>query len=489
MNAVFLFHRDLRLADNTALNIAIKNGFRILPIFIFDPHQIEESTNRYFSHPCVQFMCESLRQLDFDLRRYGSRLYMFRGNTVDVLGEVHSAWKFHHLLCNRDFTLFARERDKNVKDWCESTFVHYRDCEDYDIVPIERVVMHEGAPHARPFTVLSSYFNQLIKEVRMDPNLIPRPLSESISTQTFVSEKIECASFPVIRRNELNQFYKEKPTLIQKGGRSQGLSTLERVGGLVKDYQEDRNFPAKTDGTTRISAHLKFGTVSCREFFYQIHDSPAGGLDSHLMRELAFRSFFFKIWANQPELQRDRSFRQDVDDQIPWRYPRDYPKEWDAWKSGLTGFPLADAGMRQLEVEGFVHNRPRMVLGTVATRYLLFDWRECARHLATRLTDFDPIQNNAGWNYCAHLGENVQHVWRAPMNPLRQSRNYDVECEYIKRWLPELRIVRISDIHDWDANTKRKYPHVDYPAPIVDLKLASARTTDLWQSAVRASAK
>jgi deoxyribodipyrimidine photo-lyase len=487
MNAVFLFHRDLRLADNSALNLAIRQGFRILPVFIFNPEQIDESKNRYFSHPSVQFMCESLLQLDSDLHQNGSRLYMLYGNNVDVINELHSVWKFQHLLSNRDFTVFARERDESIKQWCRSKSVTFTDCEDYDIVPLNRVVMNEGTPRARPFTVLGSYFNQLLKDVRRNPNLIPPPFSESISRSTFVSEPIECPNYPLLRNDDLRRFYVEKSTLIQKGGRSNGVAVLSRVGSLITDYKEDRNLPAKVESTTRISAHLKFGTVSSREFFHRILECPGGGIESHLMRELAFRSFFFKIWAYQPELQRDKSFRQDVDDHISWRRPEDHPEEWEAWTRGLTGFPLADAGMRQLEVEGFVHNRPRMVLGTIATRHFLFDWRDCARYLATKLTDYDPIQNNAGWNYCAHLGENVQHVSRSPMNPFTQSKNYDVDCEYIKYWIPELRDVKASDIHNWSAAAKRKYPGVSYPAPIIDFREASARTTSMWQASIRAS--
>jgi deoxyribodipyrimidine photo-lyase len=262
---------------------------------------------------------------------------------------------------------------------------------------------------------------------------------------------------------------------------------MAKVDSIWQKYTDDRSFPGKPDSTTRISAHLKFGNISIREFFYKIVEASGGSLQTDLMREVVFRSHYYKIWTNQPELQREKSFYQHIDDQIPWQYPSDSPEEWEAWTKGMTGFPMADAGMRQLEEEAFVHGRPRMVLATVATRYLLFDWRECARYFATKLTDYDPILNAAGWGFSCSLGENAQNVWRAPMNPFSQSKNYDPECVYIRKWIPELATVSNQDIHDWSKKTKLKYPNVKYPAPIVDQKEASTRASNLWIGAARAS--
>ena len=470
MSSVFLFHRDFRLVDNSALNLALRKGVSIIPVFIFHPDQIDEAKNPFFSHPSVQFMCESLLELDMELRRYSSKLHMYHGDTLKVLDALHSASKFQTLFCNRDFTVFATERDAKIKDWCKKNSVTFTDCEDYDIVPQDRVLMNEGTPQARPYAVLSHYFNKFTKDVYAEKTLARRPHSESLDSKSFIHNPIDLKQFPLLTKDDLSRFYTKKPSLVQKGGRSQGLASMARVDSIWQKYSHDRHYPGKPEATTRISAHLKFGTISIREFFYQIVDASKGSLQSDLLREVVFRSFYYKIWTNQPKLQRDHSFHQHIDEQIPWRYPKDSPGDWEAWTKGMTGFPMADAGMRQLEVEGYVHGRPRMVLATVATRYLLFDWRECARYFATKLTDYDPILNAAGWGFGCSLGENAQNVWRAPMNPFLQSKNYDPDCEYIKKWIPELAKVSNKDIHDWSKKTKLRYPNVKYPAPIVDQK-------------------
>ena len=486
MTSLFLFHRDFRLVDNSALNLALRSGSKIIPVFIFNPAQIDERKNPYFSHPSVQFMCESLVELDKELRRLGSRLFMFHGETVKVLDSIRASTKFSAVYSNRDFTVFAQERDAAIKSWCKSHSVSFVDCEDYDIVPADRVLMNEGTPGARPYTVLSHYFNKFVKDVYNEKTLARRPHSEPVGKETFVHSLGAVSGFPLLESSDLKKFYKHKDSLVQKGGRSQAEACLAKVDGLWKKYGNDRHYPA-LNATTRISAHLKFGNVSIREFFYAVVSAASGSLQTDLLREVVFRSFYYKIWTHQPKLQRDNSFHQHIDEQIPWKYPKDAPEEWEAWIGGTTGFPMADAGMRQLEAEGWVHGRPRMVLATVATRYLLFDWRECARYFATKLTDYDPILNSAGWGFGCSLGENAQNIWRAPMNPFLQSMNYDPDCAYIKKWIPELKNVPAKDIHDWSKKTKLKHPNVKYPAPIVDQKQVSNRATALWKDAARAT--
>jgi len=487
MTAVFLFHRDLRLVDNTSLNRAFGRGVsKIIPLFVFNPDQIDEGKNRYFSHPSVQFMCESLTELDADLNKHKSRLYMFHDETVKVLDALHASNKFQYIFCNRDYTVYAKDRDTKIKSWCSSNSVQYVDFEDYDIVPSDRVLMNEGTPQARPYTVLSHYYNKFVKDAYSDKSLVRKPETlVTTTTSVFASSISIPSSLHPVSISDTDKFYKKNPNSIQKGGRSNALKSFERVPDVYKRYSADRHYPSKSESTTRLSAHLKFGTISIREFFWKILDSTGGNIQNDLIREIVFRSFYIKIWTHQPALQRDVSFHQYIDDEIPWKYPKDAPEEWKAWMEGKTGFPMADAGMRQLMHESYVHGRPRMVLATVAVRYLLFDWRECMRVFGQKLTDYDPILNSAGWGFGSSLGENAQNIWRAPMNPLLQSKNYDPDCSYIRKWIPELKNVTDKDIHDWSKKTKAKYPNVSYPAPIVNQKEASNRATTLWKDAAR----
>jgi len=279
--------------------------------------------------------------------------------------------------------------------------------------------------------------------------------------------------------------------LIQKGGRANGVKSLAKINpDWQQVYGTNRNIPSLEDGTTRLSAHLKFGTISIRELFHKILDVSDGVIENNaLMREIVFRSLFYRLWGSQSRLQWQESFRQEIDAQITWKYPNEEPGLWEAWKKGKTGFPLADAGMRQLECEGFVHNRPRMVLATVATKYFLFDWRECAKYFASKLTDYDPIMNASGWNYAAGLGENDQNCWRSPMNPNSQCKNYDPDCCYVKRWIPELRDVPNRDILEWNAKTRKRYSQIDYPAPLVDQVQVSNIVTKMWRDAIQNTQK
>jgi deoxyribodipyrimidine photo-lyase len=231
-----------------------------------------------------------------------------------------------------------------------------------------------------------------------------------------------------------------------------------------------------------LSAHLKFGTLSVRELVAALVKPEAfGRVDNPLTRELVFRSFYIKICSSRPGLQRAESFRQDIDVHIPWKRHGDpeYARLWKAWTEGNTGFPLADAGMRQLNATGYMHGRVRMVAATVLTRYFLIDWRDGARYFAQHLVDYDPCSNNMGWQFSSALGENTQNVYRAPMNPFLQSKNYDADCVYIQRWIPELKEATPKQIHTgaWSDT-------LQYPKPIVDQKVASRRAVTTWKSAI-----
>jgi deoxyribodipyrimidine photo-lyase len=204
------------LIDNSALNLAIKKGLKILPVFIFHPEQIDESRNPYFSHPSVQFLCESLIELDAELKKADSSLHVFRGDTVKVLEALHASCKFQQIFSNRDFTVFARQRDARIKEWCKKNSVIYTDCEDYDIVPIHRVLMNEGTAQARPYTVLTHYLKKLIEDVNADKTLVRRPHSEPISAATFVHETVESQGFPLLSKDDLSKLYLMKSTAVQK---------------------------------------------------------------------------------------------------------------------------------------------------------------------------------------------------------------------------------------------------------------------------------
>lgn len=472
---VFLFHRDLRLHDNTALMHAIQDtkASHILPLFIFPPEQIDPLKNKYFSHPAVQFMCESLMDLDVELKKLGSRLLMIQGNTVDVLQQIHNAISFDAIYTNRDQTVYAITRDKSVREWCKAHTIEYNDFEDYGLVGEKDCLLPDG----RPYHVLAQYYKRILKD---DP---VHPINNySLKPQKFVATNKIPKMNNVIESSELHgKFYKENTALKTKGGRSHGLNVLKNLH-LHKKYNHERDFPA-IEGTTRASAHLRFGTISIREMYWALRKLM--GVDNALIRELVFRDFYMKIYTHNPKLQRDTAFRETMDRNIHWKSPSKSPKEWKAWIDGTTGFPLVDAGMRQLLSEGWMHNRVRMLVASVATRYLYLDWRACAKYFYTRLIDADPFSNSAGWQWAAGIGVDSAPYFRAPFNPFLQSKRFDKDAVYIKRWVPELADVKSEHIHRWNEEKIRAIykDKTIYPAPIVDQKERSKESMKIWTNA------
>jgi len=482
---VFLFHRDLRIHDNTAINNA---PTPITPMFIFPAEQIDPKKNKYFSHAAVQFMCESLQELNDDIDKCSggkAQLYTFHtpGSVVEQLQTIHKSHPIASITQNKDFTVYALERDAAIRKWCESVTppIIFNEYEDYDLVKADELLVEkneDGTENKHPYTVLSAYYKRFLKE-----KLTP-PVSKKTKKQLHF-KSLEGTTIPHhLDISKIHTFYQHNDQLAQRGGRTNALQRLKNIkaNGVIKNYDHSRNYPAKAGtGTTLMSAHLKFGTISIREMYWHIVDVFGGNHDNPLVRELVFRSFYKKICIANPKMERDQSFRQEIDKRIKWLSHKDplYKVYWNEWTSGRTGFPLADAGMRQLNATGHMHGRVRMVAATVLTRYFLIDWRDGARYFATHLVDYDPCSNNMGWHFSASLGENAQNIYRAPMNPLLQGKTYDAEAEYIKYWIPELKDATPKQIHTatWDeAATK-------YPKPLIDQKEASRKAIAQWKSA------
>jgi deoxyribodipyrimidine photo-lyase len=471
VTSLFLFHRDLRLADNTALLQAFTESDRVILAFIFPPEQIDPVRNPYFSHPAVQFMCESLIELRSEFHgKIG--VHVFKGDNVATLEQIKRHVSFQSMYQNEDYSVYAQKRDAEIRKWCGRNSVEYKSAEDYGLFPFKEGLV-EDADGQRPYTVLAQFYNRYLKDLdvrktakfkqdwkdRIIGDRIPNELSDS----------------------DIRQLYRENPDIAERAGRREGLQIIGRLKKF-NDYKDTRDFPALEDGTTRVSAHLKFGTISVREFYWACVRA-FGTRDHPLIRELIFREFYMKIYASRPELQRGTAFHNDLDKHIPWRYVK---KDMEAWRQGRTGFPLVDAGMRQLNTINWCHNRVRMLVASVATKYLLLDWRECARWFYTKLVDADTFSNTAGWGWASSTGVDATLYFRAPFNPFIQSKKFDKDCSYIKRYVPELRDVPATDIHKWyDPKVRAKYPSIAYPAPIVDYKEASARAIRVFKEAVK----
>lgn len=459
--AVFLFHRDLRVSDNTALLKAIQDGYTILPVFIFPPEQINPKQNDYFSHPAVQFMCESLEDLNEQL---AGGLYCFKGKNVAILKKLYGEVGFEAVYSNQDYSKYAVERDTEIATWCASKKIAFVQEEDYGLLPL-----HDGllSDPERPYLVLAQFYKRVLKE-----HPIRKVTPYTFSSSHFLRPKLKLQRF-----TNLASLYQALPLLAIHGGRSKGLLMLENLKTL-SDYQEKRNYPALSK-TSKASPHLKFGTVSIREMYWRV--AELFGKEHGLIRELVFRDFYLKIYALKPELQRGKALHDRLDKNIPWSYDTQL---FNSWTKGRTGYPLVDAGMEELNHTGHQHNRIRMLCGSVLTKYFLIDWRWGLKYYYTHLVDADIFSNTAGWGFVSSTGPDGVPYFRAPFNPFIQSEKFDKEALYIKKWLPQLKDLPPKDIHKWyDPAVRSKYPHLDYPAPVMDHKEASARAMRVFKEA------
>jgi len=488
MSNIFLFHRDLRLPDNTALlRLAEKGKCRfdtpIIPVFIFDSVQVDAKRNPYYSRPAVQFMCECLEALDVELRALGSRLHIYHGDTLSILQTLHSKSPIKSIGWNVDPSAFARTRDTCLTTWATRAHIDVVTAEDYYLT-----AEAEGLREGKPYMVLSAFWKWFLK------NSPTRPVSTT---------KFGRGDFGILKGNNLDLDHHTRTICPGRlldspfeGGRHKALLRLKALGNL-KTYSETRDFPANSEGTSRLSPYIKFGALSIREVYWEARRRL--GAESPFIRELVFRDFYAKIYSARPELHYSREGRpmqailSTLDKHLVW-WPANSSAEahrrWTAWTIGRTGFPLVDAGMRELVATGHQHNRVRMLCASVLTKYLWIDWRDGARFYYQHLVDADPFSNTAGWGFASSTGADAVPYFRAPFNPFIQSKRFDVETQYIKKWVPELADVPAKVIHAWgDAKVRASMATaIGYPAPIVDAKEASKYAVGAFKKAATMAA-
>jgi deoxyribodipyrimidine photo-lyase len=448
--SLFIFRRDLRLDDNTALIAALKSSEHVIPCFILDPRQIE--SHPYQSHPGLMFMLQSLLDLSNQLEQRGGMLYVFQGLPHEVVQDLISTEAVEAVFINHDYTPFSQKRDQQIEQVCRK---HQIDC----------VALHDTLLNAPEdvrkgdggfYTVYTPYMrNALTREV-------PRPVSNR--AQNFYAKKIKGSD---VRR--LSKLLDNDTLPAISGGRTQALKILKKLNRFKK-YDELRNIPA-LDSTTHLSPHHKFGTCSVREVFHAV--CRAFGPEHTLIKELIWRDFFTQIGYHFPQVL-GHAFHKKYD-KIKWDNDK---KQFKAWCEGQTGFPLVDAGMRELNQTGFMHNRVRMVTASFLVKDLRVDWRWGEKYFAQKLVDYDPLVNNGNWQWAASTGCDAQPYFRI-FNPWLQQERYDPDCAYIKRWIPELKEIPPKAIHKI-VKTPLNLP--DYPDPIIDHKTESSQTLAMFKS-------
>jgi deoxyribodipyrimidine photo-lyase len=448
--SIFIFRRDLSLEDNIAFIDCYKNSNQILPIFIFTPEQVT-SKNKYFSSNAFQFMIESLESLDNEFKKYGSQLHYYYGDNVKVLEKLLKEYNYDTIYFNIDYTNYAKKRDNEIIEFSKKNNINCITRETYLLNNIGTYLKIDGTEYLKftPFKI-----NALKLSVQKP---IYRKISDLIK-QKDKFDKIKF-SFKLSDLFKLNKNYTINDSLAFHGGRENALNILKNIGDFKK-YDEIRNI--LIDNTTNLSAYIKFGCVSIREVYYAILDKL--GIKNGLITQLYWREFYYYLTYYNPRILEGHSLKEQYN-KIKWNNDKELFK---AWCNGNTGFPIVDAGIRQLNDCGYTHNRSRLITANILIKILNIDWRFGEKYFANKLIDYDPSVNNGNWQWSSSSGTDSMPYFRIFSVEL-QTKKFDPECLYIKKWIPELKNIPVKDIINWTESYK-KYPDINYPKPIVDYK-------------------
>lgn len=447
---IFIFRRGLRVNDNTGLIDALTKCRTVIPVFILTPEQLVN--NRYKSDNAVQFMMESLDELDQDLRGRGSRLFYFFGEPHKILDKLIRKVDADSVFVNMDYTVYSTKRDQRLATVCKKHDCDLVVSEDYLLLPVGSV--RTGGDEV--YSKFTPFFNKAVaKKVR------------SVKRNTrvnYYNKRNNIVGEYSGGLERLKRFYKSNDRLAVRGGRQKGLRILRQLDKF-KTYNKDRNTLALS--TTRLSAYIKFGCLSIREVYEAFVKRL--GKKNDLVKQLFWREFYFNISYTHPNTLggKNRNFKEHYS-KVPWltvkKATAKQLKLWKAWTQGRTGFPVVDACMRELNTTGFMHNRGRLIVASFLTKNMMWSWEDGEMYFASRLVDYDPSVNNGNWGWVAGSGTDSMPYFRV-FNAWTQSKKFDPDAVYIKRWVPELEDVDAKDIHIWNEMCDQ---YDGYIKPVLD---------------------
>lgn len=438
---LFWFRRDLRLEDNAGLFHALKGAHPVIPLFIFDTHILDQLEDRKDAR--VTFIHDALEDMQTELNKLGSTLIVKYGEPLKIWQELLQTYTIKEVYTNRDFEPYAISRDKEVSNLLAQQDITFHTFKDHLIFEKGEILKDDGTPYV-VFTPFSRKWKAKL-DSRISKDVKGKPVSYYLKQYPSLkyAENFWQASVVLIPSLESMNF--ERSTQI--------IPTNTVTRGLIKKYDQTRNFPAIA-GTSQLGIHFRFGTISIRE-----KAQKAQQLNETYLNELIWRDFYATILAHFPHVA-ERPFRPKYEN-IPWRHN---DEELTKWCTGHTGYPMVDAGMRELNATGFMHNRVRMITASFFTKHLLMDYRVGEAYFAKKLLDYDLASNNGGWQWAAGCGTDAAPYFRI-FNPTSQQQKFDKELKYIKKWIPE-------------------YGTDKYPEPIVDHKEARERCLITFKTAL-----
>jgi deoxyribodipyrimidine photo-lyase len=426
---IFWHRRDLRSFDNAGLYKALKNEGEVQPIFIFDQNILEELPE---DDQRVLFIYQEIEKMKATYQKSGSDLWVYHGTPEEVFEKLIKENDISKVFTNRDYEPYAKERDQNIYDLLAEKEIEFVGAKDHVILEKNEVLKDDGDPY-RVFTP----YMKTWKSICTDSDLM------SYSTEQH---------FEKLHKVDSTQALLSLKSMGFDGKQKVDFPSKEADAERIIEYHEKRDIPS-IKGTTRMSLHLRFGTVSIREL------ARKGKKNEKYFNELIWRDFYQMIIHHFPE-SATKSFKPKYDN-IPWENNEEHFK---AWCDGKTGYPIVDAGMRELNETGFMHNRIRMVVASFLTKHLLIDWRWGEAYFAEKLLDYELASNVGGWQWAASSGVDAQPYFRV-FNPESQQKKFDKDYKYIKQWVKE-------------------FDTEQYPEPIVNHKEAREKAIETYKKVV-----
>ena len=454
---IHIFRRDYRLEDNTTLIEACKTHDIVLPIFIFTKKQIDKKLNPYRSDNTVQFLCESLQDLDKQLKEKQSHLTLFYENDKEkeynILETLITNIKnVKTISFNMDYTHYSKERDNKIKELCKKHTIECLSQDDICLNPVGTILTGSGTPYTKftPFwnksalqdikkiqkNKYTNYYNKNNKSIHIN-----KIITSELNKLTKLILSIDAIMTP--DGQIMGSYNKNVP---ECGGRDCGLKILKNIKEW-DDYNEKRDNLIYQ--TTHLSPFNKYGCVSIREVYWSFKKLGKEG-DEGLIRQLFWRDFFYNLSHFHPEIYIEKALNPSYRT-IKWKEDKESKEHFQKWCDGKTGYPIVDASMTELNTNGYMHNRGRLIVSNFLCRLLHIDWKLGERYFASKLYDYDPTQNNFGWQVSGSnsSGTTSRPLSQTIMNPWIQSSKHDNDGDYIKKWLPELKNVKSSHLHKW----------------------------------------
>ena len=429
---IIWFRRDLRLEDNAALYHALKAGLPVVPVFIFDRNildLLEDKADRR-----VEFIREAIIEMQSALNKMGSSMEVYYGFPDEVIEQLCKKYKVDTVFINHDYEPYAAERDGEIEKLLQQHHVKFLTYKDQVIFEKDEVVKDDRTP----YTVFTPYSKKW--KAKLQDSYLKAYTCDQYFEAFYHQEALPIPTLQHMGFQPVDQPFPSK--MLQED--------------IVEKYTEKRNFPGNENSTSRMGIHLRFGTISIRHLA-----TIAQELNETYLNELIWRDFYHMILWHFPRVGKGKAFRTEYE-HIKWR---DDENDFKHWCEGTTGYPIVDAGMRELNNTGFMHNRVRMIVASFLTKHLLIDWRWGEAYFAQKLLDFDLASNNGGWQWAAGSGVDAAPYFRI-FNPYLQTEKFDKQLTYVKKWVPE-------------------FEEFSYPKPIVEHDFARKRALEVYAQTLK----